>query len=188
MEVTGLLQAWSNGDETALEQLIPLIYGELHRLARYYMRGEQDKTTLQTSALINEAYLRLVNVNEVEWKDRAHFLGVASRLMRQILVDFARSKQAQKRGGDRRRVSLENVPAAFQKEFAPDLIALDEALVSLASLDPRQSKVVELRYFGGLTIEETASVLRVSSGTVRRDWRMARAWLYRELTSAGDNA
>lgn len=179
-EITRLLKEWSGGDEAALDRLTPLVYQELHRLARAYMKRESDRVVLQTSALMNEAYLRLVDVREVDWKDRAHFLGVAANVMRQILVDFARNRGARKRGGDLRRVSLEGV-ADPSGEFAPDLVSLHEALETLAALDERQSKVVELRFFGGLTIEETAAALRVSPGTVRRDWRIARAWLYREL-------
>lgn len=182
-EITGLLKAWSGGDESALERLTPLIYGELHRLAHYYMGRERDGLTLQTSALINEAYMKLVEVREVQWQDRAHFLGVAARLMRRILVDFARTRLAEKRGGDRQRVSLDAVPAVSQ-DSGPDMLALDRALQALEELDQRQSQVVELRFFGGMTIDETAAVLQVSPGTVRRDWRMARAWLYRELAGA----
>ena len=182
-EITGLLKAWSGGDETALDRLTPLIYGELHRLAHYFMGRERDGLTLQTSALINEAYLKLVDVREVEWQDRAHFLGVAARVMRRILVDFARTRLAEKRGGEMQRVSLADVPADSQ-HLDPDVLALDRALHSLEELDRRQSQVVELRFFGGMTIEETAAVLQVSPGTVRRDWRMARAWLYRELAGA----
>jgi RNA polymerase sigma-70 factor, ECF subfamily len=179
--ITRLLKAWGGGDQDALERLTPLIYQELHRLARHYMKRESDRAVLQTSALINEAYMRLVDVREVDWQDRAHFLGVAARLMRRILVDFARSRGAVKRGGDLHQVPLDTA-AELTGDWTPDLVDLDEALRSLASLDPRQSEVVELRFFGGLSIEETAATLKVSPGTVRRDWRIARAWLYRQLT------
>lgn len=180
-KITGLLKSWSAGDESALGQLTPLIYSELHRLAHHYMTRERAGLTLQTSALINEAYLKLVETQEIQWQDRAHFLGFAARLMRQILVDFARTRLAEKRGGGRQQISLDGI-SVIPQDLGPDLLALDSALQSLAELDERQSSVVELRFFGGLTIEETALFLKVSPGTVRRDWRMARAWLYRELT------
>lgn len=179
-DITRLLQAWSGGDQTALKELTPLVYQELHSLAHRYLGRERHGHTLQTSALVNEAYLRLIDVNQVQWQNRAHFFAVSAQLMRQILVDFARTRQAQKRGGNASHVSLDEA-LEFSKEKSADLVALDDALTSLAALDERQSKVVELRFFGGLSIEETSEVLKVSPGTIRRDWRMARAWLYREL-------
>jgi RNA polymerase sigma factor (TIGR02999 family) len=179
-EVTRLLLAWSDGDEAALERLMPLVYAELRRVARRYMGRERTGHTLQTTALINEAYLRLVDTRGIRWQNRAHFFAVSARAMRRVLVDFARARHNLKRGGGAHPVSLEEavVPAA---ERSADLLALDEALERLAALSPRQGQVVELRYFGGLTEEEAAKVLRVSSRTVRHDWRLARAWLYREL-------
>lgn len=179
-EITQLLVAWSDGDQEALEDLTPLIYGELHRLAHHYMGREQSGHTLQTTALVNEAYVRLIDWKNVRWQNRAHFFGVSAQLMRRILVDFARSRGSRKRGSGVSAVSLDN--AAFvSDEKGTDLVGLDEALVALAELDARQSKVVELRFFGGLTNEEVAEVLKVSEGTVRRDWSLARAWLHREL-------
>jgi RNA polymerase sigma factor (TIGR02999 family) len=179
-EITRLLQAWSSGDQTALKELTPLVYQELHSLAHRYLGRERQGHTLQTSALVNEAYLRLIDVNQVEWQNRAHFFAVSAQLMRQILVDFARTRKAQKRGSSASHVSLDEA-LEFSQEKSADLVALDDALNALVALDQRQSKVVELRFFGGLSIEETAEVLKVSPGTIRRDWRMARAWLYREL-------
>jgi RNA polymerase sigma-70 factor, ECF subfamily len=182
-EVTQLLQAWSEGDEHALERLMPLVYKELHRLARHYMFRESPGHTLQTSALVNEAYLRLVDAKNVNFKNRAHFFGVSAQLMRQILVDFARSRRSQKRGGDAQVISLEG---ALMVSPAPrsDLVALDDALKTLASIDPRRSRVVELRFFGGLSVEESAEVLRVSPETVMHDWKLAKAWLLRDLSVA----
>lgn len=179
-EVTRLLQNWRDGDQAALNQLIPLVYEELRRLARAYMRRERPGHTLQTTALINEAYLRLVD-QTVSWRSRAHFYGVAARLMRQILVDHARAQQALKRGGDRIQVSLSDAAGMIENEAA-EMIALDNALKSLEALDPRKCHVIELRYFGGLTIEETAEALRVSHTTIEDDWKMARAWLRRQMT------
>jgi RNA polymerase sigma factor (TIGR02999 family) len=179
-EVTGLLLAWSDGDQSALEKLTPLVYAELHRLAKRYMGREHAGHTLQTSALVNEAYLRLIDAHGVRWQNRAHFFAVSAQIMRRILVDFARAKQNLKRGGGARQVTL-NEGLVFTPESGADLLALDEALERLALLNARQSKVVELRYFGGLSEEEVAVVLKVSSRTVRTDWSLARAWLYREL-------
>ncbi len=179
-QVTRLLQAWRDGDQAAFDELIPLIYDELRRLARGYLRRERPGHTLQTSALINEAYLRLVDQQAV-WRNRAHFYGVAAQLMRRILVDHARAQQMAKRGGERQRVTLDDV-AEMPDAKATDLMALDEALIALAERDPRQGRIVELRYFGGLTIEETAEALGVSHATVEREWAMARAWLRRELS------
>jgi RNA polymerase sigma factor (TIGR02999 family) len=180
-EVTQLLQAWSDGNEEALEQLVPLVYGELHRLARHYMRGERPGHTLQTTELVNEAYVRLVDWKNVRWQNRAHFFGVAAQMMRRILVDFARSRHYAKRGGDACRVSLSEA-AGVSAERGEDFIALDDALESLAAIDARQSRIVELRFFGGLSVEETAEVLKVSPRTVMRDWSVAQAWLHRELS------
>jgi len=180
-EVTQLLQAWSEGDEGALQKLMPLVYKELHRLARRYMAGERSGHTLQTSALVNEAYLRLVDVQKVTWQNRAHFFGVSAQLMRRILVDFARSRRSLKRGGDAPTVSLEEgmiVPSAR----GADLVALDDALKTLAAMDPRRSRVVELRFFGGLSAEESAEVLKVSPETVMHDWKLAKVWLLRQLS------
>ncbi len=179
-QVTQLLQNWGEGDQAALDQLIPLVYAELHRLAKHYMRRERPDHTLQTSALINEAYLRLVD-QKVSWKNRAHFFGVAAQLMRRILVDHARAHHRAKRGGDQPRVSLD-VAADVPQDRTADLVAMDDALTTLATIDPRQSRIVELRFFGGLTIEETAEVLGVSHTTVENEWTMARAWLVREMS------
>jgi RNA polymerase sigma-70 factor, ECF subfamily len=180
-QITELLVAWGKGDQAALEQLTPLVYNELHRLARRYMGRERPGHTLQTSALVNEAYLRLIDWQNVRWQNRAHFLGVSAQIMRRILVDFARSREYAKRGGGARQVSLAEA-AGIPGERGADLVALDEALNLLAELDARQSRVVELRFFGGLSLEESAEVLNVSVGTVRRDWSLARAWLHRQLS------
>jgi len=178
--VSQLLQRWSDGDSGALDQLTPLVYGELRRMARRYMWQQPADHTLQTTALIHEAYLRLVGQEDKHWESRAHFFGVAAQAMRHILVDYARARHAGKRGGEARVVSLEE--AAFvPEERAAELVALDDALAELARLSPRQSRVVELRYFGGLSVTETAEVLKVSSDTVTRDWNHAKAWLHREL-------
>lgn len=182
-EITQLLVAWSDGDRSALEELTPLVYDELHRLAHRYMRGERAGHTLQTTALVNEAYTRLIDWKNVRWHNRAHFFGVSAQLMRRILVDFARSRDYQKRGGGMHVVTLTDA-MKVSNEKSVDLIALDEALTSLAELDQRQSKVIELRFFGGLTNEEVAQVLNVSVGTVRRDWSLASAWLHRALSKA----
>ena len=179
--ITQLLVAWSNGDRAALDELVPLVHAELRRLARSYMRAERQAHTLQTSALVNEAYLRLVEQKQVRWQNRAHFLAIAAQLMRRILVDYARRRQYQKRGGGALQVTLSEAES-LGDERAPDLVALDEALKSLAEIDPRRSQVVELRFFGGLSIEETAEVLKVSPTTVERDWTIARAWLHKSLT------
>ncbi|HYK22990.1 MAG TPA: sigma-70 family RNA polymerase sigma factor [Pyrinomonadaceae bacterium] len=183
-EVTGLLRAWSDGDQAALEKLIPLVYAELHRLAKRYMGHEHAGHSLQTSALVNEAYLRLVDAHGVRWQNRTHFFAVSAQIMRRILVDFARARQKLKRGGGLRQVTLDE-GLVVSPESGADLLALDEALEKLTILDTRQSKVVELRYFGGLNEEEVAAALNVSPRTVRHDWSLARAWLYREL-SPGD--
>lgn len=180
-EITQLLLAWSDGDQTALDRLIPLVYAELHRLAKHYMRRERAGQTLQTSALVNEAYLRLVGTREVRWQNRAHFFAVSANIMRRILVDFARARQNLKRGGGAQRVTLDE-GLIVSPENDASLLALDEALDRLADLNPRESQVVELRYFGGLNEAEVAQALKVSERTVRHDWSLARAWLYRELS------
>jgi len=180
-DITRLLVAWNNGDEAALEELTPLVYEELHRLARRYMGRERSGHTLQTSALVNEAYLRLIDWKNVRWQNRAHFFAVSAQLMRRILVDFARANAYAKRGGGALHLDLDEV-AVVSPDPGTDIVALDEALTSLAALSPRQSQVVELRFFGGLSLEETAEVLKVSVGTVRRDWSLARAWLHRAVT------
>lgn len=180
-EVTQLLQAWGEGDERALEKLTPLVYEELHQLAQRHMAREAPGHTLQTTALVNEVYLRLVDLREISWQNRAYFFGVCARLMRQILVDFARSRRRLKRGGEAPHVSLEEA-LVVSREAPANLLALDEALNALAALEPRKSRVVELRFFGGLSVEETAEVLRVSEETILRDWRLAKAWLLRELS------
>jgi RNA polymerase sigma-70 factor, ECF subfamily len=178
-EFTGLLQAWSAGDEKALEKLTPLVYAELHRVASFYMAGERSQHTLQTTALINEVYVRLGDFKHIDWKNRAHFCGICAHLMRRILVDFARSRPSQKRGGG---VSLQlDETLIVSREPRADLLALDEALKELALIDDRKSRVIELRFFGGLAVDETAEVLRVSAETVKRDWRLAKAWLLRRL-------
>jgi RNA polymerase sigma-70 factor, ECF subfamily len=179
-EVTQLLVAWSNGDQTALDQLMPLIYDELRRIAARYLRAERRGHTLQTSALVNEAYLKLAACDEVAWDGRAHFFGAASQAMRRVLVDYARTRQRIKHGGEARRIELDDA-LNVAEERAAEMIALDDALTDLAKLDPRKSRVVELRYFGGLSVEETAAVLGVSAPTVIRDWNTARAWLLRAV-------
>ena len=177
--VTGLLIAWRGGDEAALEQLVPLVHEELRRNARGCIRGERTGHSLQATALVNEAYLRLIGAQQVDWQNRVHFLAVSARLMRRILVDFARSKKYQKRGGGAQAVTLDE--ALIVAEPGKDLVALDDALDALAKMDERKAKVVEMRFFGGLTVEETATALGVSPDTVMRDWRLAKAWLLREL-------
>jgi RNA polymerase sigma factor (TIGR02999 family) len=177
---TQLLRAWSQGDGSALDRLVPLVYEELHRLARNYMRRERPDHTLQATSLVNEAYLRLIDVNRVEWRDRAHFLAVAAQTMRRILVEFARNRQRQKRGGGALHVSLDDIPD-LPGSKGVDLVALSDALSGLATFDGRMSQVVELRFFGGLTVEETADVLNVSPETVMRDWKTAKSWLLREI-------
>ena len=177
---TTLLLAWGRGDETALDQLIPLVHDELRQLARRHMAGERPGHTLQATALVNEAYLRLIEVNQVRWQNRAHFFAMASRVMRRILVDAARARGYQKRGGGAPTVSLDEA-LLVSGEPRQDLIALDDALNALAAFDLRKSQVVEMRFFGGLSVEETAEALHVSIDTVKRDWRFAKLWLFREL-------
>lgn len=179
-DVTGLLRAWGQGDKQALDRLMPLVYHELHRVARGYMARERLGHSLQATALVNEAYLRLVDARGVDWKDRAHFFAICARMMRRILIDRARAHAYQKRGGGEAAISLDESVMAGGEQAA-GLVALDEALTRLAALDPRKSRVVELRFFSGLGVEETAAVLNVSPETVMRDWKMAKAWLYREL-------
>ncbi len=179
--VTQLLLDWRNGDEQALDRLMPLVYEELRRMANRYLRNERRNHTLQTSALVHEAYLRLVDHENIAWQNRAHFFGVAAQAMRRILVDHARTRNYEKRGGAMRHVSLDEA-ASMVEERASELIALDEALRELAKIDPRKSRVVELRYFGGLSVEETAEALGVSAVTIMRDWNTAKAWLLREIT------
>src|SRR5215831_14979225 len=179
-EITRLLQGWSDGDEQALAKLTPVLYKELHRMAHRYMRQERPGHTLQTTALINEAYLRLIGWKNVRWQNRAQFFGVSAQLMRKILVDFARSRNYAKRGAGARAVSLDQAPGV-SPDRSGDILALNEALGRLAELDPRMSRIVELRFFGGLTLEETAEVLKLSSRTIRRDWDFAKSWLGREM-------
>ena len=179
--VTELLVAWSDGDKSAEKELFSLVYGELRRLAHRYMFGENPGNTLQTTALVNEAYLRLIDRKQADWQNRAHFFGFSAQVMRHILVDLARSKNYQKRGGEVRKFALdENLVMPGMKDGS--IVALDDALKALSEVDARKSKVVELRFFGGLSVEETAEVLKVSQDTVMRDWRLAKAWLYRQLS------
>ena len=181
-EVTGLLIDWSNGDRSALERLVPLVEKELGRLAHHYMNREHPGHTLQTTALVNEAYIRLMDQKRVRWQNRAHFFGIAAQIMRRILLNYARDQKRAKRGGGAIQVSLSEGDA-ISAERSVELIALDDALTRLASVDERKSRVVELRYFGGLSVEETAEVLKVSQITVIRDWNLAKAWLAREMTN-----
>ena len=179
--VTQLLIGWSNGDKEALDKLLPLVYNELHRQAAAYLRRERVGHTLQTTALIHEAYVRLVDQKNVHWQNRAHFFGIAAQLMRRILVDHARTKKRVKRGGSNIRVSLSDVTIKTEAQDL-DIVALDEALERLAQVDEQQSRIVELRFFSGLTVEDTAEVLGISAATVKRDWSMAKAWLHREIS------
>jgi RNA polymerase sigma factor (TIGR02999 family) len=183
--VTQLLEQWNNGDRAALDKLMPLIYEELRKMARRYMSQQNAGHTLQTTALIHEAYLRMVKQKEKHFQNRAHFFGVAAQAMRHILVDYARTRRTAKRGGGIRPISLEEA-ALVTPERASELVAFDEALKELEELSQRQSRVVELRYFGGLSVEETATVLKVSPETVMRDWTMAKTWLHRALQPAGE--
>ncbi|MBO0858718.1 MAG: sigma-70 family RNA polymerase sigma factor [Chloracidobacterium sp.] len=185
-ELTRLLIAWSQGDARALERLTPLVYAELRKLAHRYMNRERAGHTLQTTAVVHEAFLRLLGNPQENWRNRAHFYAIAAQMMRRILVDYARSNLRTKRGGKTIRLSLNDIDAPVtESALDPDLIALDAALEKLAEIDPRRSRVVELRFFGGLSVEETASVLQVSTDTVVRDWRVAKAWLFRHLNHAG---
>ena len=180
-DVTQLLRAWSNGEQEALDRLIPVVYHELHRLAHRYMGRERSAHTLQSTALVHEVYERLINLKDVDWKNRAHFFAVSAQVMRRILVDYARSRRYSKRGGEWRQVPLNEAVAVF-RDHRTDIVALDDALRALAGIDPRKSRVVEMRFFGGLSIKETAEVLNVSQDTVLRDWRLAKVWLLRELS------
>lgn len=180
IRVTQLLRAWSNGDAEALEELVPIVYNELRRTARHYMNVERSANTLGPTALVHETFLRLMEGTGVEWQSRDHFFAVCARMMRRILVDAARARATAKRGGSVRRISIEDVPEPVS-ENRIDLIALDDALNALASFDSRKAKVVELRYFGGLSVEETAKFLKISPDTAMRDWKLAKAWLLREL-------
>jgi RNA polymerase sigma factor (TIGR02999 family) len=183
-EISSLLHAWGDGDRTALERLTPLVYDELHRLAHRYMQQECSDHTLQTTALVNEAFLQLIGSEEIEWKDRNHFFAMSASLMRHILVDFARSRRSRKRGGGLKEVSLD--PEMLVSPRAnPDIAKLDDALNALSNFDPRKAKVVELRFFGGLSIEETEDVLGVSADTIKRDWRLDKDWLLREMKNRG---
>lgn len=182
--LTGLLIEWRQGDEAALDKLTPLVYDELRRIAHRYVQRERDGHTLQTTALVNEAYLRLAGQQKIEWQSRAHFFAVTAQVMRHVLIDHARRRHYAKRGGDLQQIPLDDA-AMMSQHRAAELVALDEALNELAKLDPRKSRVVELRYFGGLSLEETSEVLEVSLMTVRRDWRAAKAWLYKEVMGSG---
>ncbi len=186
-EVTRLLIAWSNGQAEALENLMPVVYDELRRLARHYMNRESSEHMLQTTALIHEAYLKLIDQQRVQWQNRAHFFAVAAKLMRRILVDLARARQAERRGGMIRMVSLDDASLAASSP-AGEVVAVDEALTALAELDERRSRVVELRFFGGLSVEETAEVLKISPATVMREWKRAQAWLYAEISRQSPTA
>jgi len=180
-EVTQSLLDWSEGDKAAIDRLMPVVYDELRKLAHYHMGRERRGHTLQTSALVNEAYLRLIDQKSVQWRNRAHFFGIASQMMRRILVDHARSRQYAKRGGGAHRVTLDEALLVCEERVA-EVVALDDALTSLAVIDKRKSQIVEMRFFGGLSIDETAEVLGVSPGTVMRDWTLAKAWLHREIS------
>jgi RNA polymerase sigma factor (TIGR02999 family) len=175
-----LLLAWGRGDRAAFDELVPLVHDELRRMAGRHMGGERGERTLQASALVNEAYLRLLDVRRIQWQNRAHFFAMAARVMRRILVEAARARKFQKRGGGAQKVSLDEALIVSQ-ETSPDLVALDDALNALSEIDPRKGQVIELRYFGGLSVEETAEALKVSTGTVMRDWRLAKVWLLHEL-------
>ena len=181
-ETTQLLRAWANGDHAALQQLTPRVYDELHRLAHQFMRQEQPGRTLQTTALVHEAYLKLIDIHNVDWQHRAHFFAISAQIMRHILLDRARRRVAAKRGGGAQRINLDEVPDLGSGR-AREVIALDDALNQFAKVDPRKAQVIELRFFGGLSVLETAEVLKVSEDTVLRDWRLARAWLLTELGS-----
>jgi RNA polymerase sigma factor (TIGR02999 family) len=183
-EITRLLLAWRSGDSTALNRLMPLVYQELRRLAHYFMSRERPGHLLQTTALVNEAYLRLVDSSRVKWESRAHFLAVAGQLMRRVLVDAARERRSRKRGGDWIQVSLAGA-VLISRQRSADLVALDDALDALAAVDKRKSEIVVMRFFGGLSVEEAAAVLEVSPDTIMRDWQLAKVWLYRELSRDG---
>jgi RNA polymerase sigma factor (TIGR02999 family) len=183
-EVSLLLQAWRGGDQTALEELVPLVYGELHRLAHCYMTRERADHTLQTTALVHEAYVRLTGADQIDWQDRAHFFAISANVMRRILVDWARSRGYRKRGGEAKRVSLDKA-LICSPESPIDLVGLNKALEDLEKFDSRKAKVIELRFFGSLNLDETAEVLQVSRDTVKRDWKLAKNWLLCEMTEGG---
>jgi RNA polymerase sigma factor (TIGR02999 family) len=180
-DVTRLLVNWTNGDKKALEALMPLVYGELHRLAKRYLRRERSDHTLQSTALVHEAYLRMVDQKGMQWQNRAHFFAVAAQMIRRILVDHARTHKAEKRGGGAPKLALDEAIGVPQRRDL-NLVALDDAINTLTGMDPQQGRIVELRFFGGLSIEETAEVLNISPATVKRDWAVAKAWLYRDLS------
>jgi RNA polymerase sigma-70 factor, ECF subfamily len=184
IEVTGLLRAWSRGDQAAFDQLAPVVYAELRKIARGYMVHESPDHTLQATALVHEAYLRLIDLPNVGWKDRAHFFAVSAMMMRRILVDRARARVTEKRGGALALLQLDEIPEVGSWR-AHELVALDDALTGMAKMDPRKAKVIELRFFGGLSVEETAEVLKISPQSVMRDWKLAKAWLQRELARSG---
>jgi RNA polymerase sigma factor (TIGR02999 family) len=186
-EITSLLRAWTHGDQEALNQLTPLVYDELHRMAKEYMRRERSGRTLQTTALVHETYLRLVDASKVKWRDRAHFFAVSAQIMRRILVDMARERGSFKRGGRAKRVDFDKVPK-ISRERARELVAVDESLNILEKMDPRKARVIELRFFGGLNVEETAEVLNISPQSVMRDWKLAKAFLLRELANPSDKS
>ncbi|HEY1341216.1 MAG TPA: sigma-70 family RNA polymerase sigma factor [Bryobacteraceae bacterium] len=186
-DVTQLLVNWSKGDEAALDQLLPLVYGELRRLASAYLRRERPNHTLQSTALVHEAFLRLVNQQDVQWKNRAHFYAIAAQMIRRILVDYARSQHAEKRGAGAVKLQLDEAMDVPQKAAELDLLGLNTALDKLTELDPRQSRIVELRFFAGLSIEETAEVMQLSPASIKREWSSARAWLFREMNRAPAN-
>jgi RNA polymerase sigma factor (TIGR02999 family) len=183
-DVTQLLVNWSRGDQAALDQLMPLVYGELRRLAAAYLRRERSNHTLQSTALVHEAFLRMVNQQDVQWKNRAHFYGIAAQMIRRILVDYARSQHAEKRGAGAVKLELDEAMAVAQTNSEVDLLSLSDSLDRLAQLDERQSRVVELRFFAGLSIEETAEVLHLSPASIKREWQTARAWLFRDMSTA----
>ncbi len=186
-DVSALLRAWSDGDQSAIQALTPIVYGELHRLARHYMRRERPGHSLQATALVNEAYMRLADYTRMQWQDRAHFFAVSAQVMRRILVEHARRHNV-KRGRGVPHVSLDDVVVVAPGDDAEtDFVALDEALIALARIDPRKAQIVEMRFFGGLTVDEIGDVLKVSTGTIKRDWRAAKAWLYRELSDEPDD-
>jgi RNA polymerase sigma-70 factor (ECF subfamily) len=186
-EVTRLLKDWSSGDSGALDQLMPIVYSELRAVAARYLRRERQDHTLQPTALVNETYLRLIDQKQANWQNRAHFVGVAAQMMRRILVDHAKSRNRAKRGGGASRVQLDDA-VALGEERADDLVELDQALTALAAFDERKSRVVEMKYFGGLSVEETAEVLQISTVTVARDWKLAKAWLYTHIKDDGQHA
>ena len=181
-EITRILRAWSGGDREAVDDLMPLVYDELHKVAARYLRKQRQDHTLQPTALVNEAYLKLIDISSVSWQDRAHFFAVASQTMRHVLVDHARSKNRDKRGGGAQKLSLDEA-VSFSKNQEVDLLALDESMRELAVMDEQQSRIVELRFFGGLTVDETAVVLHISPATVKREWRIAKAWLHNRMIS-----